>query len=94
MTTVSMFDFIYDSEFNTIDELITKLQEMRSKADNVSIELDGCDNFGYKIRCRWTRPMTEEELKRHEISKKISEDMAKERRRKEYERLKAEFDGK
>lgn len=91
-TTTRCYRKIGGSYFS-LDRLMKQLQEIRSEAGiDTYVELRGDEDFGYTIALFWDRPMTEEEITRDLAQKKLAEEAYKEARRKEYEKLKKEFD--
>jgi hypothetical protein len=91
MNTVTESKTIYD--FSSLEDLIEKLCKIRAEVnDHVSVLITGSTNTGYRITCSWLRQMTEEELERLANYEAKAEEAAKEMRRKDYEKLKEEFD--
>jgi hypothetical protein len=94
MKTKSVTRTIEDFSLSNLENLIVRLGEVRAETNaEIKVALDGDDDFGYRIKLTYERAMTEEEV-RHEASIRThAENVARERRRNEYEKLRKEFDG-
>lgn len=93
MNTVTESTTLYETDMCDIETLIEKLGAVRANTNGkINISFQGSYDFGYKLRLSWERPMTEEEQKRSDGYKVKAEEAAKELRRQEYEKLKAEFE--
>lgn len=91
MKTITESKIIY--EFSSLENLIEKLCKIRSEVNGyVAVCLSGSSSTGYTVICSWERDMTDEELKRDAEYEQKSIDAAREMRRKEYEKLKTEFE--
>ena len=93
MKTVTEKKSIFGWDFGNLDGLIEQLNAIRAKTNvSINVTMSGSLNHGYQLQCTWERPMTEEEIERDENYHQQAEEAAKDCRRKEYEKLKAEFE--
>lgn len=75
-----------------VEDLINKLQEIRRMSNKtITAELCGSFQYGYSIKCTWRREKTEEEIQKETDLINRAEEIAKEKRRQEYLKLKEEF---
>lgn len=80
-------------DFGDLETLIDKLTSIKATTNQeIQVTMAGSLNYGYQLRLSWERPMTKEEQNKEEMYKVKSEDAAREMRRREYEKLKAEFE--
>lgn len=93
MKTITETKTLFNGDWNTLDALIEKLNEIRANTNHpVNVNVSGNGQYGYRIQLSWERDMTEEEKQRYEEYHVTSEEAAKEMRRKQYEKLRAEFE--
>lgn len=80
------------ADWPSLDALIEKLNEIRASTNHdISVSVQGSLNFGYVILCSWERPLTDEELAKAEEYKARCEELERQRRKQQYNKLKVEF---
>lgn len=93
MKTTTETEYLYPEDWRSLELLVQRLGEIKAKTNQfVSIRICGSGNMGYRIECSWERPMTEEEVKRHDRMCQKAEESCKEARRAQYLKLKEEFE--
>jgi diadenosine tetraphosphate (Ap4A) HIT family hydrolase len=91
MTTVTETAVIHT--YPSLESLIEQLNKVKAQTNNqVHIHITGDKNTGFRINLSWDRPMTDDEITRNREYEHKSLELLKEERRKEYEKLKAEFE--
>jgi hypothetical protein len=80
-------------QFGDLEGLIEQLNAIRASTNaKVSVNMVGSLNFGYSLQLMWERPMTQEEIDGEAQLSNRAEECAKDMRRRQYEKLKAEFE--
>lgn len=93
MKTITETKTIDGWDFGNLESLIDRLSSIRASTnEEIQVTMAGSLNYGYQLRLSWQRPMTQEEEDKEIMYKAKAENAAKEIRRREYEKLKAEFE--